>query len=202
MTRSTVYLRETILDKLIRATLFDEVTDAHLTMWSATWQPAMAEHGARQTLHDKPEDRQWDWQAKAHHWRPLLSYHSFAIVCGGALQGLMLANDLKFARLPTPFAKFLVYMDYLATAPWNRPEVQQPPRYRGVGTVFMAAAIQLSLDLNYRGRLGLHALPAAEPFYRNCRMNALGRDTAYENLMYFEMTAAQAKAFRQDRKTS
>lgn len=29
MTRSTVYLRETILDKLIRATLLDEVTELH-----------------------------------------------------------------------------------------------------------------------------------------------------------------------------
>jgi len=93
MTTSAIYLKEVASGKLVRATLFDEVTDAHLAMWNETWRPAMAAHCTGRTLQDKPEDQPWDWQTKAKCWRPLLSYHFFAIVCRHELQGLMVANE-------------------------------------------------------------------------------------------------------------
>ena len=202
MTANPTYLKESASNKLVRASLFDEVADQHLAMWRTTWCPAMAKHRAGRVTQGNPEDSHWDWQGKANQWRRLLGYHSFAIVCRHELQGLMLANDLKAARLSEQFNKPIVYVDYLATAPWNRTAVQIPPRYRGVGSVFMAVAIQLSLDMNYRGRIGLHALPAAEPFYQNtCGMTALGRDMTCQNLMYYEMTEAQAMLFHGDRAT-
>ena len=90
MQESRVYLRETTT---VEASLLDEVTDDHLALWRATWQPAMRRHCAGRVPQDKPQDQHWDWQAKADDWLPLLGYHSFAIVCGGELQGLMLAKD-------------------------------------------------------------------------------------------------------------
>src|SRR3989442_10219041 len=101
----------------------------------------------------------------------------------------MLASDFKSARLQSQFGKTIVYVEFVATAPWNRPEIQTPPRYRGAGTAMVTAAIELSYRLGCRGRMGLHSLPAAEPFYREtCGMTELGHDAAHENLMYFEMT--------------
>jgi GNAT superfamily N-acetyltransferase len=127
-----------------------------------------------------------------------VGYHSFAIVCENDLQGLMLASDFRSARLQAQFGKPIVYVEFVATAPWNRPEVQKPPRYRGVGTVMVAAAVELSWDLGYRGRIGLHSLPAAERFYReSCGMTELGKDAAHQNLMYYEMTDNQAERLRQ-----
>ena len=200
MTPATIYLKESGSNGLVEASLFDDVTDDHLAMWAATWCPAMAKHCAGRPLRNSPEDGHWNWQRKAAEWRPLLGYHAFAIVCGGELQGLMLASDLKFARLQGQTGKPLVYIVYLATAPWNRPELKTPPRYRGVGTVFMAAAIQLSMDMDYRGRIGLHSLPAAEPFYLRCGMTPIGRDLTCQKLMYFEMTEKQARLFREERR--
>ncbi len=63
--------------------------------------------------------------------------------------------------------------------------------------MMMMAAVQLSIDLKYKGRVGLHGLPGAESFYEDCEMTALGHDAAYGNWMYFEMTEDQAEAFRQ-----
>ena len=200
MTTSTVYLRESATGMMVAGELHDEVSDAHLAMWDATWTPVMKAHCAGQARSRRPEDGHWDWRRKANAWRPLVGYQSFAIVCRGVLEGLMLTSDFKSARLPSQFGKPLVYVEFVATAPWNRSEVQKPPRYTGVGGVFVDTAIQLSLDSGFRGRVGLHSLPQAVGFYRlACGMTALGVDSAHESLMYFEMTAQVAAAFRRKR---
>lgn len=59
----------------------------------------MQAYCAKRIPADKPEDYHWDWQQKAGWWRPLLGYHSFALLCRNELQGMMLANDFKSARL-------------------------------------------------------------------------------------------------------
>ena len=197
MAEHRVYLQDARTKALVEASLFDEVTDDHLEMWEDAWQPAMEEHCAGRSERNLPEDHHWDWQMKAEEWRPLLGYHSFAIVCDDDLQGLMLVTDFQSARLKVQFGKPLVYVEFVATAPWNRPEIQKPPRYRGVGTVMIVAAIELSRDLGYRGRIGLHSLPAAERFYRQqCGMTQLGKDAAHQRMIYYEMTSEQADKFR------
>jgi hypothetical protein len=58
------------------------------------------------------------------------------------------------------------------------------------------AAIALSEELEFKGRIGLHSLPQANSFYANtCGMSDLGMDADYQNLRYFEMTPEQAEAF-------
>lgn len=200
MTISSVYLREVATGKMVEAELFDEVSDAHLEMWEKTWKPIMKAHCVERVLSDKPEDSHWDWRRKSTAWRPLLGFHSFAITCHDELQGLMLVSDIRSARLASQFGKPLVYVEFISTAPWNRSEVQKPLRYRGVGGIFIDAAIQLSLDSGFCGRIGLHSLPQAIDFYKKgCGMSELGIDYAHEKLMYFEMTEQQAESFRQKR---
>src|SRR6516165_6924343 len=99
MQESRVYLTRAATGELAEASLLDEVTDGHLELWNRTWRPTMQAFSAGRTLRDRPEDHHWDWKAKANDWRPLLGYHSFAIICEGDLQGLMLASDFKSARL-------------------------------------------------------------------------------------------------------
>ena len=71
-----------------------------------------------------------------------------------------------------------------------------PPRYHGVGSILIKAAVALSEDSEFHGRIGLHSLPQANDFYANtCGMTDLGIDPDYEGLRYFEMTPEQARAF-------
>lgn len=196
MTTSRIYLKEGATGKMVAAEFHDEVEDTHLAMWEATWKPTMKAHCAGRTPDDTPRDRHWDWRHKVDMLRPYLGYHTFAIVCRGELQGLMLASDIQSARLEAQFGRPVVYVEFVATAPWNRIELQKMPRFMGVGSVFIAAAIQLSLDCRFRGRIGLHALPQSEDFYRKCGMSELGPDSAHDGLVYFEMTVEQAKGFR------
>jgi hypothetical protein len=99
--------------------------------------------------------------------------------------------------LPEQQGKDLVYIEFLENAPWNRSELLfRPTKFRGVGTLLMVAAIQLSIEQGFKGRVGLHALPQSEEWYRQkCGMTDMGTDQRVQGLRYFEMTALQATAF-------
>lgn len=113
------------------------------------------------------------------------------------MQGLMLLKMAGCnARLPEQAGKDLVYVDYIEAAPWNLKSVVAQPRFGLVGVVLIAAAIQSSKENGFKGRIGLHSLGQAEAFYRDkCRMTELGGDPEKQDLVYFEMNAAQADKF-------
>src|SRR5258708_7641322 len=209
---ATIKLREVATNQAIQAQVFDGIDQTHLSNWKTKWVPVVQATEARLLAQGAPasaypQSAHWDWNKKTAAFQNLLSYRMFAVTCAEDTQGLMAgATDVVMppSRLPDDKGRRglgLVYIDFLEAAPWNRPEHVQPPRYRGVGSILIATAIQLSLDEGFRGRIGLHSLPQSEDFYRNVvRMNDLGPDTSYPGpfpLRYFEFTAAEAQAFIQ-----
>jgi hypothetical protein len=128
----------------------------------------------------------------------MLGHPGFSIVCEDITQGMMILDTTsKRCRIEVQNGGHLAYVEFLETAPWNRPELLfDPPRFRGIGTLLIRAAIELSKEHEFKGRIGLHSLPQANSFYANtCGMMDLGPDPSYENLRYFEMTPEQAEAF-------
>jgi hypothetical protein len=107
----------------------------------------------------------------------------------------MLIQAPQFAKLAAHKGRDLVYVELLATAPWNRKKLLPDPLYKGVGPMLIATAISHSHDLGSKGRLGLHSLPQSEPWYRDfAGFSDLGYDTLKE-MQYFEVTEEQAAAF-------
>ncbi len=101
-----------------------------------------------------------------------------------------------FSRHPDHERADLIYIERLASAPWNRPGFSDTPLYKGVGQLLLAAGVNLSLDEELGGRIGLHSLPGAETFYRDViGMTDLGADTKHHGLQYFELSDAQAAKF-------
>ena len=145
-----------------------------------------------------PQSWHWDWAQKTARVRGLLAFRGFSVVAQGETQGLAQVDLTKSGREPSQVGKPLVYLDYLEVAPWNRPELGAAPRLRGVGSALITAAVALSVDEGFKGRLGLHSLPQADTFYRKIGMIDLGQDAAYQNLRYFEMTVEQARAFLEE----
>ena len=178
---SRVYLEDRQSKQLVEASLYDCIQPNHLVDFERLWKPypcvTSEQHG------------HWDWRKKMTAFEGQLSYMSFAIECLGETQGLMIVNTIKRCRLPQQANKHLVYVDYVEAAPWNRKSVGSSARYKGVGSILVAAAIQVSMDEGNKGRIGLHSLPQAETFYRNvCGMTDLGLDTLYHpqfSLRYF-----------------
>lgn len=145
-----------------------------------------------------PQHAHWDWEMKAGYVAGLLAYQMLGIECEGEMQGLMLIGTAgKLCRIAVQTGKQLVYVHFLATAPWNDRDFTPDPRYGGVGKIFLASAIQLSIDNGFKGRIGLHSLPQAEAFYSGCGMTDVGPDPSpgAQNLRYYEMTPEQAQAF-------
>lgn len=141
------------------------------------------------------EDFHWAWPEK---WkqRTELRWRSYALRCAGRTQGLMFVDLVRRCRLEPHVDAHFVYIDILSTAPWNRPRLWPAPVYRGVGLVLVTEAIQLSLEEESEGRVGLHALPRSQPFYeQKCLMTNLGPDPAYSNLNYFELSTERAMQF-------
>lgn len=176
------------------ATLFQGIDLATLRGIEDQWTP-MFDAAAPA---NRPEDAHWEWAAKAvHALTNPLNYELFGVEADGRTQGMMLAikGGLKcFSRHTEHPRAPLVYIDFLATAPWNRPGMVLVPSYKGVGRILFMAAVSLSLTEEFGGRVGLHSLPGAEAFYRTrLNMTDLGKDEAYHSLRYFELSASQAE---------
>lgn len=202
MTSYPVFLTDRRTGKPVAAELIDTISDADLHSVETDWRPVtnakIRELMAQGTSPaDWPEGWHWQWRDKMTAIRGLLAFQTFALRCEGKLQGLMQLNTARYrGRVPEQAGKDLVYVDYVETAPWNRKAIVAEPRFGGVGTIMIRAAIEVSRDQEFRGRIGLHSLPSAETFYADiCGMTDGGLDGTYEGLRYFEMTSAQADAF-------
>ncbi|MGY4408047.1 GNAT family N-acetyltransferase [Bradyrhizobium sp. USDA 3315] len=197
---SKIYLLDVATGSDVEAELRDAIEQAQLDDWQTKWRPALLT--VLQELVRKgvpfeqwPQSWHWNWAQKTARVQGLLAFRGFSIIAQGETQALAQVDLTKACRESNQRGKPLVYLDYLEVAPWNRPDLGNVPRLRGVGTALITAAVALSEDEGFKGRLGLHSLPQADNFYRKIGMTDLGQDAAYQNLRYFEMTSEQARAF-------
>ena len=199
---SEVYLFNVARGESEAAELWDAITERQLADWEGEWMPAL--FNAMQRLQRAgverqhwPQSRHWDWRRKVEALQGMLANPGFSIVCDGLLQGMMIVDTAKHrCRIDAQRGQHLVYVEFLENAPWNRTELITPPRYRGVGSILIRAAVALSEESEFHGRIGLHSLPQANGFYANtCSMTDLGTDPDRQGLRYFEMTPEQARAF-------
>jgi hypothetical protein len=185
----------------VEALLRSDLQPIDLVQIEGVWGPARIQSAqalltAGAPPEQLPQHWHWNWANKASNLQ-LLAYSCFGIECQGAMQGLMMVTTAgHVARLGPDRGRPLVYVDYIESAPWNLAVLSKKPKFSAIGVRLIKAAIRLSLDEEFHGRLGLHSLPRAEKFYRDtCRMTGLGADAGYQNLPYYEMTRMQATEF-------
>ncbi len=100
---------------------------------------------------------------------------------------MMLAKTPELSRRKYHEHEHVLYIEYLESAPWNLPEYAGlETRYRGVGSSLLAAAVEISVEYGWEGRLALHSLGAAHGFYLKAGFENLGLDES-ENLDWFEL---------------
>jgi hypothetical protein len=158
------------------------LSDKHLRDVSVFWKPRLAT--------SEEEDSHWDWYQKYQGIENYPNYEKYSVECEQITQGLMMI-EIDCHRSRHEPDKSIVYVDFLATAPWNRPSLESPPQFRGVGSVLFDFARQRSRDLEYQGRLGLHSLSRAESFYLKQGMKNFGPDHEKQDLTYFELKRDQ-----------
>ena len=98
-------------------------------------------------------------------------------------------------QIEPDLGKSLVYVEFLETAPWNLKDFVEEPLYGLIGIRLMEATIRLSEAEEFRGRVGLLALPQAEKFYEEKVGMVLVKGAGSQNMEYYELTQKAAKAF-------
>jgi hypothetical protein len=177
------------------ATLHRHLSPQEVIEADAIWYPAQIQAvsellASGVAVADLPRHLHWRWNNKAMRYEGNDAYEFVGLSCEGQMQGMMLVEKNEKthqSRLPERNNAPLLYVDYIATAPWNDRALVKTPRFYRVGTLLMNIAVAISIDLDFQGYIGLHSLPQAESFYRNTlSMNDLGIDKQYHDLRYFE----------------
>jgi hypothetical protein len=138
------------------------------------------------------EDFVWNWENKA------ADIESGAMMltelrCDEMPQGaIAVSTKDRISRLDD--GNQVLYVEYLENAPWNiKGNVAGVPEYLGVGNLLIAESVDISLSRGLNGRIGLHSLPLAEPFYRDrCQFSEFEPDVTESGLVYIEYSEQQA----------
>lgn len=219
MSRLATSLVELSTKRTVPAVLQDALTLDDLFDAEALWAPARVRLLQRLKREEVPvalwpQSLHWNWAKKAASLEPdrltaLGDARLFGIAIESEWQGVLWAEthgpkqQEHTARLGAS-KRPLVHVCFVEIAPWNWDIPLEPPdtgkvqkrKYKGLGVQLMECAVRWSMQLEFRGRVGLHALPQAEAFYRNdCGMTDIGPDPEYRGLRYLEMTEDQAQSF-------
>jgi len=201
MKQTKIPIYDNIQNMFVDAWLVEDVPLDMIAKANAEWIRIRQQHRnhCRQQGLLCPEHSHWDWDEKAKRSESLLLraiQTRFGIVCQNEIQGLMIVEQMtEFAKLPPDKGKPLLYGRYLEAAPQNIEPYANPRKFLGGGRFFIQITAEFSMAIGCKGRVGLHALPQAEAFYRANGMTALGCDVAHDNLRYFEFTSKQAQEY-------
>jgi hypothetical protein len=184
----------------VDAVLHERIDATYAEQVDKSWQGFIGNQKARAAENGQSfpvmEHEHWEWNKKVSVSAHLLSCPTLAIECNGETQGLMLLQtDGFFFQGVEEKGKPLVYVTFLSSAPWNIATLVSQPIYKGVGSILLSAAIQMSDELGFKGRIGLHSLPQSESFYECHNLNCLGKDADKQDLKYYELSSNQAAGF-------
>lgn len=88
----------------------------------------------------------------------------YLLMMNGEAQGAVLFDGLLRQSRSTDGSHVLL-IEYLATAPWNRPMGDRSGKYRGVGNSLISQAIRESVRRGASGRVGVYSFAASVPFF-------------------------------------
>lgn len=136
------------------------------------------------------EDAHWDWLLKSYAYRTD-EYNWFYLIVEDKVEAVCLIYHPKESAFDSTN---IFYIEYVAVAPWNRPNPKGGQRFKGLGSILVKHAINFAVnDLGLRPGFSLHSLPKAEKFYVKLGMENFPK---YQKgtLKYFEMSEDKASA--------
>lgn len=129
------------------------------------------------------EDFHWRWLAKHKNYHSD-QYNWFFLMADGVPQASCLIYHPKKSSQSDDD---IFYIEFLAVAPWNRPNPIKKQSFKGLGSLLLKAVIMhAENELGMKKGFSLHSLPKAEGFYSKIgmiRVTGLDKDS----LAYFEM---------------
>lgn len=137
-------------------------------------------------------DFNWDWTQKAAFCRGDEYIWMYFVTEGGRVQAIAILYHPKSSRID---GRNIFYIDYIATAYWNRGRDKSRREVFGAARTLISAAIDhVRESFGYRHGFCLHSLPTAITYYEGLGMKRFGADPDKENLVYFEAPESVASS--------
>ncbi len=137
------------------------------------------------------EDFHWCWLAKHKNYHSD-QYNWFFLMADGVPQASCLIYHPKKSSQSDDD---IFYIEFLAVAPWNRPNPIKEQSFKGLGSLLLKAVILYAEnELGMKKGFSLHSLPKAEGFYSKIgmiRVAWLDKDS----MAYFEMLEKPKQVF-------
>lgn len=175
--------------KLIRLTRDLAATEIDGTWWNLP---------ASRSVRKEEGDHHWLWRKIVGANHAKLTWEALAVQsASGAIEGAIAYRIDAGSRLQP--GDGAVYVDRIATAPRNRPWVLEPPKYRGIGSVLLLAAVRHSYLLGLGGRVWLTSLPSerTQKFYQDRGFEVIFEDE--DGMIDFELPAVAAEKWLKKR---
>lgn len=137
------------------------------------------------------EDHHWDWLAKSC-IHSSDEYDWFYLDVDGVPQAACLIYHPKQSVVEVGD---IFYIEYVAVAPWNRPNPMHPRTFCGAGSLIIRQAMKYAVDqLGLRYGFSLHSLSKAKGFYEKIGMVPVSNQDKGP-LSFYEMTEESAKEY-------
>lgn len=135
------------------------------------------------------EDNHWRWLDKSLHYRGE-SYKWFFLIAENYPQAACLIYQPKAS---VAGAGNIFYVEYIASAPWNRENALAERTFKGIGPKLLERVISYAKDdLKLHSGFSLHSLPKAVQFYQKLGMKAFPQYDK-EGLKFFEWVEPQSQ---------
>lgn len=135
------------------------------------------------------EDFHWDWGVKAG-FKSGDEYEWCFLVIENKVQAVCVLHHPRNSRID---GEEIFYVDYIATAFWNRDRPDYSRKFSGLATILLKEATKIFCE-KYRAGFSLHSLPKAEAYYRKIGLKDLGVDPDC-HMRYFEAEEGVALNF-------
>lgn len=157
-------------------TRLSPIDEIALTRHRSAWRPQL----------DGEVDESWIWadfiqgRGTDFGWGGGRSTLHYALWGADELQGLLVLSRPYICQARQQSGLPGLYLEYLATAPWNRPNISvatgDHPRMKGVGTRLFTIAVQKSMEFQWEGRVGWTSTENALNWYVGVILDACGQE--------------------------
>jgi hypothetical protein len=142
------------------------------------------------------EDYHWNWLDKAVDFNTL-GYDWFFLKTSDGVQGVCITFHPKKSAIKSVD---IFYVQFLSSAPWNRPSSLHERRYKGIGTeILRQIQIYLANTYHYCYGFNLLSLPQARTFYEHIGMVNLKEYNHGDSLFFYEIDEDHVKSLLEER---
>lgn len=136
------------------------------------------------------EDNHWEWLNKSFYYMNKQGYDFFYFMMNDSVEGICITFRPKQSILS---AGNIFYIDYLASAPWNRKTSLYDKKYNKIGSTMIAVVTEyLSFTHSLIPAFSLHSLPQATSYYEDILGMVADSKEDKDDLKFYEIPIEQS----------